>query len=237
MFDKLRERIFEPELMDDLSSDERLLFRTLEQFGRINPLLTPNRALLRRYVVREMEPGVPRTLVDIGAGGGDIARWLVDTARARGLQLSVTCIDPDPRVARYCEKACADYPEIETRAIGFEELDESFDFVFCNHVVHHFTEEQALEFFDRTWEIARRLLIVSDLRRVAWATHGFRVIATFAFRDSFARDDGIVSIRRAFRTGELRPIVAESRWGDLAVVHSRVPARLLVLARKKSHDS
>lgn len=227
---RLHERVYEPELMDDPGSDERLLYRTLEQFAKINPLVTPNRRVLRKYMFADMKRGVPATMLDIGAGGGDFARWSVDEARRRGLSLQVTCIDNDERVARFCRNACRDYPEIETRCMSFENVTDSFDYVFCNHVLHHFTEQQAAAFFDTTFRITKRRLIVSDLRRVWWAVHGFQVLATFAFRDSFAREDGVASIRRAFRGDEIDPVIRCSKWGRNTGTRSLFPARLLVVA-------
>jgi len=231
---RLRERIYEPERMDDPRSDERLLFRTLEQFERINPLVTPNRRVLRTFVLSDMERGTPVSLLDIGAGGGDFARWAVHQARGRGLTLRVVCIDNDERVARFCRNACRDYPEIETRCMSFEDVSEQFDYVFCNHVVHHFTETQVAAFFDAAFHITGRRLIVSDLRRVWWAAYGFRFLATFAFRDSFAREDGPASIRRAFRGDEIAPVIRSSKWGTAARVHCLFPARLLVIADQVS---
>ncbi|MFW6387724.1 MAG: methyltransferase domain-containing protein [bacterium] len=227
---RLQERVYEPELMDDPGGDQRLLFRTLKQFERINPLVTPNRRVLRQFVLSDMERGMTASLLDIGAGGGDFARWAVDQARRRGLTLRVVCIDNDERVARFCRNACRDYPEIETRCMSFEDVTEQFDYVFCNHVVHHFTEKQVAAFFDAAFHITRRRLIVSDLRRVWWAVHGFRLLATFAFRDSFARKDGPASIRRAFRAEEIAPVIRDSKWGTAARVRCLFPARLLLIA-------
>lgn len=221
----------EPELMDDPTCDRETLFRTLRQFERINLLVTPNRSLANALIVDDMQNGEPRRLLDVGAGGGDFARWIVDRAREEGKQLSVVCIDPDRRVCDYCVARCRDYPEIETRCSGFREVDERFDYVFSNHVLHHLSEAETLALLNHTRSITTRLLLISDLRRVRWAEHGFRLLAGVAFRNSFALADGIASIRRAYRFDELASIVAESAWGGIASVQSGFPARLTVTAR------
>ncbi len=224
-------RQFEPELMDDPTCDRETLYRTLGQFERINALVTPNRALANALILDDMQNGEARRLLDVGAGGGDFARWLIDRAREEGRPLSVVCIDPDPRVCDYCTAMCRDYPEIETRCAGFREIDEHFDYVFSNHVLHHMNEADTLDLLNHTRTITTRLLLISDLRRVRWAEYGFRLLAGVAFRNSFALADGIASIRRAYRFDELASIVAESAWGGIASVQSGFPARLTVTAR------
>ncbi|MFP4644342.1 MAG: methyltransferase domain-containing protein [Spirochaetales bacterium] len=227
----LTHRSNESELMDDPSGDQEMLFRTLRQFSLINRLLTGNRRLLKTHVLKPLRPGDQEVrFLDVGAGGGDTARWLADEARRRNINIRIVCLDHDERVARYCEQECRDYPEILTRCGSFEAVEEPFDFVFCNHLIHHLDAEGVRRFLDHTHTITSRLFLASDLRRSAPAIAGFRLLSTLAFRNSFARSDGATSIRRAFRARELRRIIAESSWGDRAIVRTGVPARLVVIA-------
>ncbi|MFW5995010.1 MAG: hypothetical protein ACOCRN_02780, partial [Spirochaetia bacterium] len=53
-------------------------------------------------------------------------------------------------------------------------------------------------------------------------------------RDSFAREDGPASIRRAFRGEEIAPVIRNSKWGTAARVHCLFPARLLVIAEHET---
>lgn len=230
-YSRYGKRQFEPELMDDPACDREMLYRTLRQFERINALVTPNRSLARALILDDMQRGETRRLLDIGAGGGDFARWIVDRAREESKELSVVCVDHDSRVCDYCLAMCRGYPEIETRCAGFREVDGQFDYVFSNHLLHHLSDSETLALLDHTRAITTRLLLMSDLRRVGWAEHGFRLLATVAFRNSFARTDGTASIRRAYRFNELASIVAESAWGGIASVQAGFPARLTVTAR------
>ncbi len=217
--------------MDDPQSDQRLLYRTLAQFETINRLVSGNRRLLRTHLFNRVTPGdAPVRILDVGAGGGDTARWIAEEGRRRNIDLQIVCLDHDERVARYCEQACRDYPEISTRCESFESIDEPFDYVFCNHLLHHFDEESVRRFFDHSCAITRRMFLASDLRRSAPAIVGFRLLAMLAFRDSFALHDGAASIRRAFREHELAEIARASAWGTRAVVRRAVPARLVVVA-------
>ena len=67
--------------MDLPDSDPARLEATLRQFSWINRLLTGARRLLERTVLEDIRrrPG-PCTLLDVGAGGADLALWLARRA-------------------------------------------------------------------------------------------------------------------------------------------------------------
>ena len=100
--------------MDEPDSDPRRLARTLRQFHLINLFLGRARSLLRNRFLRRMrrQPGREYRLLDLGAGGCDLDRWLVRRCRREGLRLRVTCLDHDPRVVAFARRACRAYPEI-----------------------------------------------------------------------------------------------------------------------------
>ena len=77
----------EKELMDDPGADENRLLATVEQFGAINRLVSRSRTLISRYILDDAARRglVEYTVLDLGAGGCDIAEWLVDAAKRRGL--------------------------------------------------------------------------------------------------------------------------------------------------------
>jgi len=105
------------EEMDKCSSSEELLHRTLAQFEAVNRLFSRYRTVLERLILSDLATNVSQTrhLVDLGAGGCDIDRWLIDCCRRRGLKLRITAIELDPRALRYARVANCSYPEIELR--------------------------------------------------------------------------------------------------------------------------
>ncbi|MBX7557214.1 methyltransferase domain-containing protein, partial [Streptomyces sp. tea 10] len=102
----LRHRsVDEPELMDDPACDPVALDNTYRLFGVINPFVASWRPVYRRYVrpalraaAREGRPG---TVLDIGCGGGDVARAIARWAARDGLDVRITGIDPDARATRW----------------------------------------------------------------------------------------------------------------------------------------
>ncbi|MBD3317989.1 MAG: methyltransferase domain-containing protein [Chitinivibrionales bacterium] len=196
------------ELMDDPSSDEQALRATLRQFDTINRFLTRTRYLARTffgpYVAAKR--GETVSLLDVGAGGGDFARWFSAYCRARSVSAQITCIDTDPRVIAYARETCADYDTIQVvncPAQRIDTLERRFDFVYAGHLLHHLPDEVIPGVLRNMYEVARKALVVSDVGRKRWVYVAYTLLAGVFLRHSMAFADGRLSIRRGFNTDEL----------------------------------
>ncbi|TVQ36862.1 MAG: methyltransferase domain-containing protein [Spirochaetaceae bacterium] len=222
------------ELMDDPASDRRLLERTLTQLELINRLLSRARALLRRYVIDDMRARGARraTVLDVGAGGGDIALWLVRQAAHFGLQLRTTCLDRDERVVEFARRRLRGEQAVEVVHGSALEITGQWDYVLCNHFLHHLDEAEIELFLDLSFEICRRRLLINDLLRSNWSLAGFRIVSALLLHGSFARHDGIVSIQRGFRPSELDGMVRQCRWNGQAQVGKLLPGRVYLVGTR-----
>ncbi|TVR32923.1 MAG: methyltransferase domain-containing protein [Spirochaetaceae bacterium] len=221
-----------PELMDDPGSDRLQLEQTLGQFRLVNLLLSRIRSLLRRYVLRDMlARGVTHaTVLDVGAGGCDVALWLLRAAERRGLSLSISCLDHDRRVLAYARRQVAEEPAIEVLDSSVFDIRGQWDYVICNHFLHHLNDQQVGRFLDLSYQICGRRLLANDLLRSHWSLFGFRVFAALLLHNSFARSDGVLSIKRGFRPHELQRMVERSAWTNSPQSHTDTTARVLRLA-------
>lgn len=201
--DDLRER------MDDPHCDPVALERTYAQFAVLNQLLAGWREAWRDLLAPALRAaaagGGQAYLLDVGCGGGDLARRLAAWATRDGVPLRIVAIDPDPRALAYA-RGRATPPSVAYRGVGAEALAAEgarFDVVVSNHVLHHLAEDQLAPFLDVSGALARRLALHNDLRRTAWALPAFAAFS-LPFRGSFIREDGFRSIRRAYTPAELR---------------------------------
>jgi len=220
------------EHMDRADCPEAQLLRTVEQFKLVNRLFARYRHILTAGVLRTMrrDPGRRYRLSDLGAGGGDIDRWLIGRCRRDGLKLDIIALDRDPRIVRYAAAANAGYPEIKT--VEADALDvaawEGPDFVFANHLLHHLPDDLCvalLQTLDRAALIGYSL---GDLARSRLAAWGFRCVATPFSARSFLAADGVLSIRRGFTRSELEAMIERSDLRRRPRVKRLWPARLVL---------
>ena len=220
------------EKMDMPDADLNRLLRTVRQFRWINRLFSASRLLLREHFFRTMEqdPARSYTLLDVGAGGCDIATWAAREARIRGLKLSITALDNDPRILPIAHRAVRDYPEIrvlEGNALDFGELG-SFDFIFSNHFLHHLDWDEIGILLRQVVARTRLAFVMNDLKRSRWAYLGCTVFLGPWARRSFAFHDGRLSIRRGFLPGELRDFTTRNFPDARIHVAETSPARVVL---------
>lgn len=217
------------EAMDGPACDPALLERSYHQFRAVNGLLSRSRFVYKRFIRPLMsDRGRGYSLLDIGFGGGDIARELARWAQQDGLDLSVTGIDIDPRAYGYAQRFPRS-PKLSFRLADVATLvarGERFDFVLSNHVVHHLDAPGLQAMLGAALALGARIVVFNDIRRSDLAYLGFWLLTAVAFRRSYIRQDGLISIRRSYTAKELRALVLAG-WE----VRRTMPFRLLLIHR------
>lgn len=217
------------EAMDDPDRDPALIERSYHQFRAVNGLLSRSRFVYKRFIRPLMnERGRGYSLLDIGFGGGDIARRLARWAEQDGLDLWVTGIEIDPRAYAYAQRFPRS-PKLSFRLADVATLvagGERFDFVLSNHVVHHLDAPGLQAMLSAALALGARIVVFSDIRRSALAYLGFWLLTRVAFRRSYIRHDGLISIQRSYTVAELRAL-APAGWEVLRAM----PFRLLLIHR------
>lgn len=220
------------EEMDCLDSSSDRLQRTLGQFELINRVVSRYRSTLTHTVLRDMAQDSSRSyrLADLGAGGCDIARWLIRRCRERGLRLTIAAVERDPRAVRYARAANVGYPEIQV--VEGNALDGGLlsgaDYVYANHLLHHLSDAECTELIRQIEHAAPRQYVLSDLLRSRWAYYGFWLAAGPFFHGSFIVRDGLVSIRRGFTLQEVRALVSAAAPTHPVTVCRHLPSRFSI---------
>lgn len=201
------------EEMDRPDCDPVRLERTYAQFPLINAVVSGWRRNYSRYVRPVLSAQGGGTVLDIGSGGGDLARALARWARKDGLAVQVTGIDPDPRAHAYAESRPT-APGLTFRAAFSSQLvaeGQRFDVVLSNHVLHHLDAAAFEGLLTDSQTLARGLVLHSDIERSPWAYALFSAGTLPFFHGSYIRADGLTSIRRSYTAAELASAVP-ARW-------------------------
>ena len=103
--------------------------------------------------------------------------------------------------------------------------DKSVDVVLASQLAHHLSPDSIVHLFRTCNRLARRAVIIADLRRHALAASGFRVGARFLGFDPVTLTDGVTSIQRGFQPTDLIGLMA--RAGIRGQVAARPGFRLV----------
>ena len=196
------------ERMDDPACDLTKLHNTYTHFRTVNQFVAgwwrAYTHLLRPHLTEH-----PATLLDIGCGGGDVARRLARWAQRDSIELHITAIDPDKRALAYARSQ--PHPNITFRQAHSADLvkaGERYDVVISNHLLHHLGNTEVNALCRDSQQLAKCLALHNDIRRSDLAYAGFTLTKLF-FRNSFITEDGLLSIRRSFVPEELEAVIPE----------------------------
>lgn len=223
----LSQRSTQTERMDTDCVDFTDYSRCLRDLSRVNTVTLTHRpmmAWLARYKRNDF------SLLDIACGHGDALRKIrahYPIARLTGIDLNPWAI----KAAREATGQGAGIDLINDDAFVFRP-PQQFDFIICSQFTHHLTNEQIVDFL--RWLQANAAIgwFISDLHRHPFPYYGFPLLARLMFWHQFVREDGQISIARAFVRTEWQALLEQA-----GVTHKRafiawyLPFRLCVGTR------
>jgi SAM-dependent methyltransferase len=198
--------------MDRPDADPGRVRESLDDLRRVNRILGGFAALahgLRRALGEEH--GVRRVL-DVGTGAADVPEWIVRRAAARGRPARAVGLDRGRAaigVARAAMQGNRAVRLVRGDALALPFRDGAFDIAVSSTTLHHFSGGAAVRFLTEMHRVARRGVVIGDLRRSVPAYLAVKLLAaTLWRRHAYARHDGPASVRRAYTVGELRALLA-----------------------------
>lgn len=203
--------------MDDPRLEETAHRDALAGLERLNRASGVARRLWRRIEATARRHAGPVEVLDVACGAGDTAIALARRARAAGLPVRVSGCDVHPtalaHARRRAQAAGVNVTFFETDVLRAPPRPR-FDVICCSLFLHHLDDDQVIALLAGLRRAARRMVVVTDLRRsalgyvLAWA--GARVLT----RSRVCHVDAPRSVRAAFSGPELARLAARAGMGD-----------------------
>lgn len=172
--------------------------------------------------------GHPLRILDVGFGAGDMLRRIARWSRARGIAVELVGIDLNPRSAAIAAAATPSDMAISYRTGDYADLaGQRWDVILSSLVAHHMTEEQLVAFLRFMEAQAAAGWLVNDLLRHRLAYHGYPLLAWAMRWHPVVRQDGQLSIARAYRPAEWRPLLDRAGIAEARIFRA-FPFRLCV---------
>ena len=225
---RLGGRVRRDEQMDDPGLDPEVYDRVLRDLARVNAWTLAARPTLS-FLRRASRGMVAFRLLDVGFGHGDMLRRIARWARKRGVAVDLVGVDLNPKSETAARASTPPATPIDYRTGDYRDVPGPFDFIVSSLVAHHMTDAE-LDAFLRFMEAnATHGWLINDLHRHSLSFHGFPWLARLIGAHRIVREDGQLSIARAFRPADWREILARAGVPEGAArIERRFPYRLCV---------
>ena len=221
----LRSRSRDGEQMDDPALPAAAYDAVLADLGRVNAWTLAARPTLR-FVARASHGRERFSLLDVGFGDGGMLRRIAAWAKRAGKSAELVGIDLNPKSEAVARAATPADMKIAWRT-GDYRSEGRFDLVVSSLVAHHMSDVELRDFLAWMEARATRGWLINDLHRHRLAYLGYPLLARLLRVHRIVREDGQLSIARAFRPAEWRALLADAGIQGARVVR-RFPFRLCV---------
>jgi 2-polyprenyl-3-methyl-5-hydroxy-6-metoxy-1,4-benzoquinol methylase len=187
-------------------------YQSLAWVNRLCIFADPFQRLLPKLLGRDNCKSL--SILDLGAGDGSLGIVLTDWARTkRDWDWRFTNLDTNASALRLNPGV----RNVVGSALALPFRDASFDVVIASQMTHHLSNEEVVVHLREAWRVTRRGLFLSDLHRgPALYSFIWLLFQVRRFPKHF-QADGLLSVRRGFRIGELRSLAHQAGIPDARV--------------------
>ncbi|HJQ21755.1 MAG TPA: methyltransferase domain-containing protein [Gemmatimonadaceae bacterium] len=196
------------EFLDDPRTEPTVRERAMADVARSNRLFGGTRSATRALRTLYVRLAPRATLLDVGTGMADVPTAARADATALGVRLEVFGADIAADLLAVARARLDAAVAADAMRLPF--ATGSVDVVTCSQMLHHFLDEDARTVIAELHRVARRFVVIADLRR-SWVAAGGFWLAAFGLRfHPVTRHDGVVSVMRGFTAAELRSLVRDA---------------------------
>ena len=239
MFNQFRQRSLELEHLDKGDYTAAEYEGCIVELQRVNRWLGDASAL-RDSLLFEIENLNLRnfSLLDVGAGSGELLRVVAEWARRSGRTAQLTGVELNARSAVAIAERASTFPEITAvrgDALKLPFVDKQFDFALCSLFTHHFKDMEVAAILRELSRVSRRGIFVIDLHRHPVAYFFYTTVGRLFLHNRLIREDGALSILRSFTPTELFDLARRAGLANPRV-RRHFPYRLVLAAQSKQNS-
>lgn len=240
MFDRFRQRSYEPEHLDKGDYTREEYEGCIVELRRINRLLGDASALKHSLLAEiEKEDLKSFSVLDVGAGSGELLRVTAEWARKSGRTPVLVGLELNERSARAISEESHEFSNISSvrgDAFRLPFSENSYDYSICSLFTHHFKDDEVVAILRELNRVARRHVFAIDLHRHRLAYFLYTTLGKLLFHNRLIREDGALSILRSFRQRELVRLASKARIANVSVKR-RFPFRLVLSGSKNGIET
>jgi len=216
-----RQRSYQKELMDDLTSTGPEMKQTLSELKQVNRLLGGNKVLTNALsLIIKKYPQPHYDIADIGCGGGDMVRVMSEWAKGNDVSITVHALDANPNIIEMAKDNLKDLDNVVFHTADV--FDESFasgklDIITCTLFTHHFTDEELVRMFTGFRSKTKLGLIINDLHRHPFAYYSIKFITQIFSKSPMVKNDGPLSVLRSFKIPDLKRVLDAAGWSKYQI--------------------
>ncbi|MFF3924149.1 methyltransferase domain-containing protein [Paenibacillus lactis] len=200
-FRPLSMRAQEEELMDDFSQGGDELSEALKHLRRLNKLFAAPGPTLAGVDQLWQRIGSPDRLsiLDVGAGSGDINRKLIRWSERKGIQLTITLVDMTEEACEEARRLFRREPRVRVQRADVKDLPEATaDIVTGSQFVHHFDGEQLVGIVSHMLRASVHGVVINDIHRHRVSYTAVWLATRLISRNRYIRHDGPLSVAKGF---------------------------------------
>lgn len=227
-------RQLEPEWMDDPEIEPSLLHGAFDGLRRVNQWCSSRHTLVRHLTSWARTNDGRLSVIDLGCGTGDVAMWITEQCRKRGVDVIVNGCDLSPLAIQRAASTAAQRKSPST----FFEADllndpfpEGYDVAISSLFLHHLPDDAVASLLSELREHLRIGFAIDDLRRTRLGLMFAHVGGRLLSRSPVVHEDGPQSVRAAFTIDELADLSAEAGLRDVTF-ERQWPQRVVMVWRR-----
>lgn len=212
------------ELMDQPDASPTELDAAYAELERLNRWLGGHASSLYGIELvagaRRREGDLLRVL-DVGAGGGELAPVLAAWGARRGRSIDYTGLDDDRAAAEYARRHHGtDRARFVCEDLFEHEPVEPYDVVHMGITLHHFDGDAAVRALRQMAELVRPDdggVVINDLQRHPVPFYAVQLVTAALRSPAYVRHDAPLSVNRAFTRDELVELAKAAGWTRIQV--------------------